>query len=337
MKIKVENNMVSAVYSTKDKKDAFDWEGAIGCYYIEGNDLVIRNNTAASCWRAGFDFPARNCPTESEQDAGITTPEVGNIFEDNIAHSIKGWGWIPSSGSGSCQEVSRFKGYKTAKSVVLSISPLGGNIHVHSNIVIEGSPGISPLGPSGAHIQIYNNTIYGSENMKNKDCPDAGDCFCKSNFGVYAPTFGNMGGSRFSVGKKISKGMSIAGGMGTGKATFFENTFIGFSSPSNECGSSQRSIKNNGLVADMHSYSFFNDNTFVNQERKALINLASPPRGWANMKDCWTFTCTGLYQHILKFDNNRFTGSPLPFNLPKTFQAVANNKESVSDKAIPTC
>ena len=90
-------------------------------------------------------------------------------------------------------------------------------------------------------------------------------------------------------------------------------------------------------MADIHSYSFFNDNTFVNQERKALINLSSPPRGWANMKDCWTFTCTGLYQHILKFDNNRFTGSPIPFNLPKTFQAVANNKESVSDKAIPTC
>lgn len=90
------------------------------CYLIRGSDLVVKNNTAAGCFRAGFDYPTPMCTsTEEGQEESSTTRSV-NIFEHNIAHSIMGFGWLGASGQGSCQEMSGFKGYKTTDAVVIS-------------------------------------------------------------------------------------------------------------------------------------------------------------------------------------------------------------------------
>ena len=65
--------------------------------------------------------------------------------------------------------------------------------------------------------------------------------------------------------------------------------------------------------------------------------MASPPQGWANADDCGTFTCTGLYNTVAKFEQTTFVGSPSAFLMPRNFQVIPDNKESVSSQVIPQC
>lgn len=55
------------------------------------------------------------------------------------------------------------------------------------------------------------------------------------------------------------------------------------------------------------------------------------------MADCGRFTCTGLYNVVLKVSESRFSGFPYVSGLPAVFQVVSNNKESVSAQVVPTC
>lgn len=61
------------------------------------------------------------------------------------------------------------------------------------------------------------------------------------------------------------------------------------------------------------------DITFRDTAEEAMIGLTSPPQGWANLDDCGTFTCTGLYQYLVIFEGTRFLGTPMAFGLPTDF------------------
>jgi len=68
-----------------------------------------------------------------------------------------------------------------------------------------------------------------------------------------------------------------------------------------------------------------------------MFALDAPPQGWANLKDCGTFTCTGLYNVLVKVENAKYSGIPMAFGMPSTFQVTSNNKESTSAQVVPTC
>jgi len=55
---------------------------------------------------------------------------------------------------------------------------------------------------------------------------------------------------------------------------------------------------------------------FENTAEEAMFNMRDPPQGWANLDDCGTFTCTGLYNVLLEFENSSYSGSPLVSTLP---------------------
>jgi hypothetical protein len=61
-----------------------------------------------------------------------------------------------------------------------------------------------------------------------------------------------------------------------------------------------------------------------------MFHFDSPNPGWANLADCGTFTCTGLYNVLAKLDLVRSTGIPSAIGLPTRFEVTSNNKESVS-------
>jgi hypothetical protein len=68
-----------------------------------------------------------------------------------------------------------------------------------------------------------------------------------------------------------------------------------------------------------------------------LYGFDSPSPGWANLADCGTFTCTGLYNVLIEMYQVRYTGIPRAFGLPSIYQVTANNIESTSSEVVPTC
>ena len=61
-----------------------------------------------------------------------------------------------------------------------------------------------------------------------------------------------------------------------------------------------------------------------------MFGFDSPSPGWANLADCGTFTCTGLYNVLVELESTTYTGIPRAFGMKPDFQVTANNKESVS-------
>jgi len=129
---------------------------------------------------------------------------------------------------------------------------------------------------------------------------------------------------------------SQGGGWG-GESLFHSNKFIGFNSRTNACGSTQAAIVSNERQPDYLPITTFRQNSFIDTDESAMFNLYSPSPGWANLSDCGTFTCTGLYNVLIRMEQNSYSGIPMPFGLPRTFDATANNKESTSTQKVPTC
>ena len=67
-----------------------------------------------------------------------------------------------------------------------------------------------------------------------------------------------------------------------------------------------------------------------------MFNLRDPPQGWANLDDCGTFTCTGLYNVLVDMEGTSFSGSSSS-TLPADFQVSSDNKESTSVQVVPNC
>ena len=62
-----------------------------------------------------------------------------------------------------------------------------------------------------------------------------------------------------------------------------------------------------------------------------MFFIHSPKQGWINWEDCGIeFTCTGLYNVVIKFEDVSFRGGIQP-NLPlSTFDITSRNPESIS-------
>jgi len=100
---------------------------------------------------------------------------------------------------------------------------------------------------------------------------------------------------------------------------FEGNYFIGFDSSVNHCGGSQAAIVNNNWHSDYHPIANFRNNKFRDTDESALYKLHSPPKRWANLQDCGTFTCTGLYNSLFIVERNSYSGVPSVFGMPRSF------------------
>lgn len=173
--------------------------------------------------------------------------------------------------------------------------------------------------PAGGFVDVQENTIYGSQGMRNTDCPfsDNGKCGCASRQGVMIPTFG---GNPVEMKNelKVKKMFSQGGGWG-GSSLFKKNKFIGFDSKYSACGGTQAAIGTNSKHSDYHPIANFRDNIFINTDESALFKFEPPSQGWANGADCGPFTCTALYNVLIKVENNEYVGTPSVYGLPKRF------------------
>lgn len=71
--------------------------------------MVVRNNIAAGSWHHGFHFTPKRC--------GDTNPDF--IFENNVAHSISGYGAVASNVENDCTVVEDFIAYKCTEASIM--------------------------------------------------------------------------------------------------------------------------------------------------------------------------------------------------------------------------
>lgn len=102
----------------------------------------------------------------------------------------------------------------------------------------------------------------------------------------------------------------MSGGGSHGESHVHHIKFIGFESPRNSCGGKQYATGSNPLHSDYSPTVWLDNIEFIDTHEEAMIWMASPSPGWANPDDCGPFTCTGLYNTILKFDKTKSTGVP---------------------------
>mmetsp|Transcript_43997 Transcript_43997/g.58365 ORF Transcript_43997/g.58365 Transcript_43997/m.58365 type:complete len:281 (-) Transcript_43997:2481-3323(-) len=152
--IVIENNIVSGVRPELEPKPASlgKWKKPNGGFDLIGaSSMTVRNNTASGTWHSGFRVPAKKC-----DDAN-----PGNVIEDNVAHSISGFGAIVPSGGGECSEFSKFAGYKNSEAT-LHLNA-GKENRAKENISIDSGKGLTIF--ANNHVEVSNNYIYGSKGM----------------------------------------------------------------------------------------------------------------------------------------------------------------------------
>ena len=182
---------------------------------------------------------------------------------------------------------------------------MGGGIGSATNkvrniVTIDSYYGLMALGSSGGKVEVEDSIFYGGKDMQNLDCPDKSSCSaCESRRGLMIPTFGKHNTIMNLAPKHIPK-MHADGGSWGGSSLFSNLKFIGWDSDLNHCGAKQRAIATNFQHSDYHPLANFRFITFEDSDESALYGFDSPSPGWANLSDCGTFTCTGLYNVLIE-------------------------------------
>lgn len=122
----------------------------------------------------------------------------------------------------------------------------------------------------------------------------------------------------------------------SGDSLYQNLELIDFPSEFKTCGARQAAIMP-FLQPDYTPYAQFDDLLLTNVGHDALTFIENPPQGWANIEDCVEFTCTGMYNIVMYFENVRSSGTGLFPRIGQTFTIISNNIESTSAQVIPTC
>lgn len=160
------------------------WGEPMGGYELSDvNKMVVTNNTASGTWHSGFSAPGKACDDKNPT----------NLFEDNIAHSVSGMGVLVSRGAGRCTEMTKFYGYKNELATVHMGGGVGNHNRATECISIDSVYGLAIFARADGTAEVFRNTIYGSQDMKNLDCPMSanGKCGCSHRTGLVVPTFGH--------------------------------------------------------------------------------------------------------------------------------------------------
>jgi len=315
----INQNVVSWIRPVNEPFPAFmAWPSANGgMAFSTCSSYSVTNNIVASTWHSGFSIEAYRC--------GSTQPHTGNI-----AHSISGYGVIvQGSGSEACSEFSHFGGYKNR----IATAHMGGGTmsalnKLHDIVSIDSSDGIMAFGAEDGRVEVSNSKLIGNHDMPNLDCPTSERCSaCLPRRGLWIPVFGEHETAISPAPFKLPK-MFTAGGSWEGSSLFSGLEFIGWDRASNDCGMSQAAITTNHGQPDFHPLATFRNTRFINTDRSGMFAFDSPPQGWANLSDCWDFTCTGLYNVLTSFAGTRFSGIPSVFGIRSDFRVTSDNLES---------
>lgn len=288
----------------------------------------MTDNIAASSWQVGFRLPSWPCDKSPPRK-----------LSGNVAHSISGFGLIVIGGqqASDCNQFDGFAGYKNQVADVQMSGAISSFRNELRNIVsIDSDYGIMAFPPDEGELEIKDSIMYGSMNMENQDCP-LSNRSCNSCFGtrgLMLPVSGSQTVETHLAPKKIPK--KYAGGEMWGKPKMSNLKFIGFDQTTNECGARQAAISTN-VQPDIHPIMYFRNAEFINTDQSALFDFDDPPQSWANMSDCWDFTCTGLYNVLVELEDTKYSGIPRAFGMPRDFKVTSDNKESVSSQVVPTC
>ena len=163
----VTDNWVIHIIDEADKEPTMfyysGWKG--GITLSEGNtDVQVIGNIVAGTWHHGFHFVPSQCGEENPSW----------VFENNIAHSISGYGAIALNVENDCTEVHDFKAYKVTEAAIM----LGGPSKINKGIrirAIDTGYGIAVMSANGGRAELEDSRIYG-EVFTNIDCPENSPC-----------------------------------------------------------------------------------------------------------------------------------------------------------------
>ena len=125
--------------------------------------MTVRNNIASGSWHHGFKYRPGKCDEPNQQR------DTDFIFENNVAHSISGYGAIAENVVNKCTEVRDFIAYKCTEASIM----LGGSSKLNrgTNLrSIDNRYGIAVHGGGGGDAELIDSKVYG-ELTDNYDCP----------------------------------------------------------------------------------------------------------------------------------------------------------------------
>jgi hypothetical protein len=129
-------------------------------------------------WHHAFHFKPYRCdhyPTTSDPDYFI--------FENNIAHSISGYGAIALNVVNDCTEVVDFGAYKCTEAAIMHGGASEKNVGRRLTS-IDCRYGIAVHSGGGGQAEVWDSRAYG-ENPDNQDCPPGSPCdHCVDTTGV---------------------------------------------------------------------------------------------------------------------------------------------------------
>ena len=202
----------------------------------------------------------------------------------------------PSQAAGGCVEGSHFIGYKNYRSGVSGFkTSTGAKRRVFSNMIcIDNAHGCGvgiAVADDTYHVAENNGlTVYGWSPIP--DCaPDGSWCDATDKYGVDIPANGGGGQKLHPPKEKKMPYTKTAGGSWSGEIRFNNNNFINFTEVT-DGGKAQR-LFGMGADPDYASPVYFVGNTFNNVDMNSMFTLPDPSPGWANIKDCGEFPCTG--------------------------------------------
>lgn len=122
----------------------------------------------------------------------------------------------------------------------------------------------------------------------------------------------------------------------TGQAYYHNTKFINWAGSKKACGALQKAIGPWPGNSDYVAYGEFIRPIFDNVHDDAVVFYYKPSQGWINWEDCGIeFTCTGLYNIVIRFEDAALTGTGARPNFERnTFNVISNNVESISNKAF---
>lgn len=167
------------------KPKMFEYVGWTGAFTLSDSSvkkLLVTGNVASGAWHHGFHYKPLEC------DDSTSTGNLETWFENNVAHSISGYGAIAANvgfGPQKCAEVKNFAAYKVTMASV-SLGGLTGTNQATNIVSIDVGLGIGVHGGGCGDVVVKDSHVYG-EFAANEDCHDAepGSCaYCIDRFGM---------------------------------------------------------------------------------------------------------------------------------------------------------
>jgi len=343
--VTVDNNVVGHIVhrTTFHAQSTIDLECGITICSLPGGTsgckaVSLTNNIIGGVIYAAVVSPGYDCGDTSQ-----------TVMRNNVGHSVQGTGMghglvvnrndaLPSTAR--CLEASSFAAYKCTYMGAASYQKTDKLIFTGMTMIdnVKGfGAHIAPTsaGDYGEHtVQISDNIIIGESLAP--DCPqekEGGYCFKFDKYGLQIG-MGATGSKPYHITDTSILPVEINHGSATwgGRNLFMRNHFKDFAGVTRE--GTMQSTFDIDRNPDLVPMSWFVDTTFENVGDGAWGHIREPSPGWANVKDCGAFPCTGPLNVLLMFTGSKYTGQRPSYTEP-AFQLISNN-EGMSPY-IPGC